>query len=181
MKIGNFIIIEFSRKPNACYVYSESTLPFERHKQTYLGTTDDLAYGFHGGCAARIIHREGWEERAGDELHALGILPDKVGARLSGRVSIANPTQTTTSSTARATQDPITSSTPVKVSIPHLRQIVACYPGARIVDRRGKFDGRWSGGRLWVEDPNQNARLAQELKTMSFRWANTRSAWYYSG
>ena len=86
MKIGNFIIIEFSKKPNACYVYSESTLPFERHKRTYQGTTDDLALGFHVGCAARIVHREGWEHQAGYELRALGILPDNVGGKPAGRV-----------------------------------------------------------------------------------------------
>lgn len=180
MKIGNFIIIEFSRKPNACYVYSESTIPFERHKRTYQGTTDDLAYGFHGGCAARIIHREGWEERAGDELRALGILPDKVGGRPTGRVRVSAPTQST-ASTARTTQKPSVESTTSMVSMPQLRQLVAGYPGARIDDRRGNSDGLWNGGRLWVEDPNQNARLAQELKTMGFRWANSRSAWYYSG
>lgn len=180
MKIGNFIIIEFSRKPNACYVYSESTLPFERHKRTYQGTTDDLAYGFHGGCAARIIHREGWEERAGDELRALGILPDKIGGRPTGRVRVVAPTQST-ASTARTIQKPSVESTTGKVSMPQLRQLVAGYPGVRIDDRRGNNDGLWNGGRLWVEDPKQNARLAQELRTLGFRWANSRSAWYHSG
>lgn len=180
MKIGKFIIIEFSRKPNACYVYSESTLPFERHKRTYQGTTDDLANGFHGGCAARIIHREGWEGRAGEELRALGILPDKFGPRFTDRAKAATPTQTTNFTAARVTQAPFTSSAPGKVSIPQLRQLVERYPGVRIDDRRGNADGHWNGGRLWVEDPNQNAKLAQELKTLGFRWANSRSAWYYS-
>lgn len=180
MKIGNFIIIEFSRKPNACYVYSESTLPFDRHKRTYLGTTDDLAYGFHGGCAARIIHREGWEGRAGYELRALGILPDKAGVKPTGRVRVVAPTQST-ASTARATQMPSIESATGKVSMPQLRELVAEYPGARIDDRRGNTDGPSSGGRLWVEDPKQNARLAQELRMLGFRWANSRSAWYHSG
>lgn len=180
MKIGNFIIIEFSRKPNACYVYSESTLPFERHKRTYQGTTDDLAYGFHGGCAARIVHREGWEAKAGNELRALGILPDKPGARPAGRVRVAARTQST-APTARTTQQASAGVATGEVSIPQLRQLVARYPGARISDRRGDPEVLWNGGRLWVEDPNQNANLSRELEALGFRWATSRSAWYYRG
>jgi len=178
MKIGNFIIIEFSRKPNACYVYSESTLPFERHKRTYQGTTDDLAYGFHGGCAARIVHREGWEAKAGNELRALGILPDKPGARPAGRVRVAARTQST-APTARTTQQASAGVATGEVSMPQLRQLVARYPGARISDRRGDPEVLWNGGRLWVEDPNQNANLSRELEALGFRWATSRSAWYY--
>ena len=63
--------------------------------------------------------------------------------------------------------------------MPQLRQLVARYPGAKIDDRRGDAEVLWNGGRLWVEDPNQNGRLARELKAMGFRWANSRSAWYY--
>lgn len=174
MKIGNFIIIEFSRKPNACYVYSESTLPFDLYKRSYQGTTDDLAYGFHGGCAVRIVHRGGWEEKAGSELRALGVMTDKVFTRFGGRIGGRSTTQTTTAKPMA----------PQKINTMHLKDkvalLVARYPGAFIDDRRFNADMLSKGGRFWVEDPNQSARLGKELQALGFRWANSRSAWYYS-
>lgn len=176
MKIGNYILIEFSRKPNACYVYSEATLPFERYKRTYQGTTDDLAYGFHGGCAARIIHREGWEGRAADELRYLGILPDRLVKPTSsgaGRTRVVNQPPANTGTVGQQRSGVVSQGT---VAMPQLEHLVSRYRGAFIQDRRNT-----NGGRLWIEDPSQNASLARELKALGFKWAESRSAWYHMG
>lgn len=178
MKIGDFIIIEFSKKPNACYVYSENALPFERHKRTYLGNTEDLALGFHKGCAARIVHTPGWESRAGWDLSALGIYPDK-DKRDSMQLRAAQSMQN--ESTSKVFQAKPSSAKPHKVSTEQLRMLVVKYPDIVIEDRRKFGGGLDNGGRLWVQDPHQNAKLEQELKALGFRWADRRSAWYFSG
>lgn len=59
-----------------------------------------------------------------------------------------------------------------------LVELVQDYAGASIDDRR-KAAGQGTGGRLWVNDPKSRAPLAERLRTWGFRWAGTRSAWYY--
>jgi hypothetical protein len=49
------------------------------------------------------------------------------------------------------------------------------YIGAYVDDRR-----QAAGGRLWVEDPRQDIALGRQLKAWGFKWANSRSAWYYA-
>ena len=192
MKIGGYILIEFSRKPNACYVYAESSLPFDRYKRNYAGTTDDLAVGFHGGCAARIIHRDGWAMRAADELRALGIVPDRQAKQAAGRsaqpvlkepprtvwdgTQTLEPLKTNVSSTSTSGRTSNSNVVGTKFSLPQLERLVSRYAGAFIQDRRDT-----NGGRLWVEDPGQHAALARELKELGFKWAATRGAWYFMG
>ncbi|WP_230384685.1 EH signature domain-containing protein [Burkholderia pseudomallei] len=83
MQIGSYLIIEFSKKPNACYVYQADQLPFEPYDRHYEGGTSDLAAGFRQdiGCALRIVHRDGWGQRAQGELRQLGIRPDRPNAQ----------------------------------------------------------------------------------------------------
>ena len=52
--------------------------------------------------------------------------------------------------------------------MPQLRQLVARYPGAKIDDRRGDAEVLWNGGRLWVEDPNQNANVRSRIESTGF-------------
>lgn len=147
MQIGSYLIVEFSKKPNACYAYKVDELPFERYDKYYDGGTTDLAAGFYGTPSARIVHRDGWQTRAADDLMALGIRPDGrndgPGVRLGSDMAA-------------------------------LKALVARFRGAAIVDLRNRI-----GGRLWVEDPLQRSLLGAELKSLGFKWANKRAAWYY--
>jgi len=153
MQIGSYLIIEFSKKPNACYVYQADQLPYEPYAKYYDGGTADLAAGYREDCAARIVHRDGWEDRADAELRALGIYPDQPHAA------------TGTRNTARSQLGP---------DMATVRALVSRFDGATINDRRST-----QGGRLWVGDPQQRGRLGLELKTLGFRWAASREAWYY--
>lgn len=153
MQIGSYLIIEFSKKPNACYVYLADQLPYEPYAKYYDGGTADLAAGFREDCAARIVHRDGWEDRAGAELRALGIHPDQPQAIVGAR------------GLERSQRSP---------DMARLRALVSRFEGATIDDRRST-----QGGRLWVEDPQQRARLASELEPLGFKWAVSREAWYY--
>lgn len=172
MQIGSYLVIEFSRKPNACYIYVADELPFEPYGKYYDGGTEDLGAGFHQECAARIVHREGWEARAAEELGNLGIRPDRPEAR---RVT---PAGTAGASTASGRVNGTSTARPTGnlrgPDMAALRAMVGRFRGASIDDKRDTK----SGGRLWVDDPLQRVQLATELKAMGFKWANSRQAWY---
>jgi hypothetical protein len=170
MQIGEHLIIEFSKKPNACYVYEADRLTFDRHGQYYDGGTGDLASGFHGRCTARIVHREGWEVRAAEELKAVGIRPDKAEAH---RVPAPQ-----TRGSAEAAVRPNARTPHAQAHAPDMSAVqglVSRFRGAKILDGRGAVNS----GRLWVEDPLQRVQLASQLKTLGFRWAERRQAWYF--
>uniref|UniRef100_C5CL41 Zorya protein ZorC EH domain-containing protein n=1 Tax=Variovorax paradoxus (strain S110) TaxID=543728 RepID=C5CL41_VARPS len=175
MQIGSYLIIEFSKKPNACYVYQADQLPFEPYARHYDGGSDDLAAGYRQDqeCSARIVHREGWEGRAAEELKRLGIRPDQP------EVQRVTPTRTAGTSTGSAhtvdasTRQRTTAQREPDMAI--LRALIGRFRNASINDKR---EGA-SGGRLWVDDPLQRASLATELRAMGFRWANSKQAWYF--
>jgi hypothetical protein len=151
MQLGSYLIIEFSKKPNACYVYKADQLPFEPYSRAYAGNTADLAAGFHGEHAARIVHVPGWQTRASEQLRGLGIYPD--APERTRRV-------------ARTQDQPS--------ELEQLSKLLERYAGAVMTDSRQ----RTGGGRLWIEDPHQRVQLGDELKSRGFKWADSRQAWY---
>lgn len=177
MQIGSYLVIEFSKKPNACYVYQADQLPFEPYDRHYEGGTADLAAGYRQnvGCALRIVHREGWGERAEVELRQLGIRPDHPEAQ---RVTTTGAGTTSTAGNRTAssgTESRPTTAHLVGPDMVVLRTLLTRYRGASLDDRRSTA----SGGRLWVNDPLQRVALGSELKALGFRWANSRQAWYF--
>lgn len=89
MQIGDYVIVEFSVKGNAAYVYPSRSLDFDRYARSYHGGTYDLRYGFHNGASVRIVHNHGWEYSAETDLKRLGIFPDdssKAGPRAAPHV-----------------------------------------------------------------------------------------------
>lgn len=175
MQIGSYLIIEFSKKPNACYVYQADELPFEPYEKNYEGGTADLAAGFRQdiGCALRIVHRDGWGGRAEAELWRLGIRPDKPEAQRA----VSTGSTSASSAGAKATEAARNAKAPQEgLDMSSLEALVSRFRGASINDRRGTAGGE----RLWVEDPLQRTQLASELKALGFKWANGRQAWYYS-
>ncbi|MCO8250745.1 EH signature domain-containing protein [Comamonas thiooxydans] len=181
MQLGPYLIIEFSKKPNACYVYQADQLPFEPYSRHYEGGTADLGAGYREGCALRIVHRDGWAPRAEQELRQLGIVPDVAGPR---RVAVGSAPDTTTStghmagtgsSSKSSATNKITNSTAGGPDMDRLKLVIDRFRGASIDDKRKSSNG----GRLWVEDPLQRAQLASELTALGFKWANSREAWYY--
>ncbi|MDP1947379.1 MAG: EH signature domain-containing protein [Nitrospirota bacterium] len=182
MQIGDYIVVEFSKKPNACNVYKTSLLQFDRHANSYHGGTDDLKYGYHPGRAAvHFPHPPGWEPGAEAKLKTIGIYPDKnsIKCKAAGSSSLASisrvipapvSTHTTTpDGLARAPRNAM-------FSIENVLKLVSNYSGARINDERSTSSYK---GRLWVEDPQQNAALGKALQRWYFKWSNTRNAWYF--
>jgi hypothetical protein len=181
MQIGSYLVIEFSKKPNACYVYQADKLPFEPYNKYYAGGTDDLRAGFHKDCAARITHPPGWEQGAFEKLRGLGIRPDPASpASVSAaNAATARDSVTSTSAANSATSPLSSSSSPGPDSGPDmdkLRALVSRFSGATMYDKR-----RNGSGNLWVSDPLQRAQLETELKALGFMWAMSRNAWYLRG
>lgn len=173
MQVGSYLIIEFSKKPNACYVYQADQLPFEPYSRHYDGGTTDLAAGFREGCALRIVHREGWGGRAEEDLRQLGIVPDVAAPRRVPAAGVAgNATATTRTERSTPPEPEAPSAGP---DLAELNSVLARFRGASIDDRRKSANG----GRLWVEDPLQREQLGAELKALGFKWANSRQAWYF--
>jgi len=196
MQLGDYVVVEFSRQPNAAYVYKADQLPFDPYGREYTGTTSDLKHGFHGEKAARFTHQNGWATEAGRELRRLGIYPDE-------------PTSRPAAPRAPQTRAPAPRAPDVRIQVPeprtqqihvdpgiepqargsgladaappgatftmmYLRSFIDGHPGVTLIDKRGT-----SGGRLWVEDPAQRLGIGNELKRLGFKWAATRQAWYY--
>lgn len=177
MQIGSYLIIEFSKKPNACYVYQADQLPFQPYDRHYDGGTSDLAAGFRQdiGCALRIVHREGWGRRAEGELRQLGIRPDRPDAQRVASTGRATTSTAGNRATSSSTASRRVMATPAGPDMFALKALVTRFRGASIDDRRSTS----SGGRLWVEDPLQREQLGSELKALGFKWADSRQAWYF--
>jgi hypothetical protein len=173
MQLGSYIFIEFSKKPNACYVYEADELPFEPYARYYNGGTSDLGAGYHAHveCALRIVHRENWQFKAENDLRQLGIHPD-----VTERPSRATSSKSSVASTSAgrlndSKRDAVGAN---KLNVSAVRALAARFAHFTIDDRRSA-----SGGRFWVEDPLQRMQLGHELKAMGFRWSSKRQAWYF--
>lgn len=178
MQLGEYLVVEFSKVPNAAYVYKANELPFEPYSREYTGTGEDLKHGYRHKCAARLMHMHNWQDTARYELQKLGIYPDEPARQQARRVARAPDRNAAPDRPAATSLDaPVSDGAPsgALFDMKSLRELVAEYPQARIVDRR-------SGpgiGRLWVEDPLQHAKLERRLKAWDFRWAEARSAFYF--
>jgi hypothetical protein len=178
MQLGPYVVIEFSKKPNACYVYEADQLPFEPYDRYYDGGTSDLAAGYRSDVdyALRIVHRAGWDDKAEIDLLQLGIAPDAHSATATSRTTgeTAKSTKTTKAKPGRPAI-----STASKIhggpDLALVKAIVSRFSRAIVDDRRNLP----SGGRLWVADPLQRTQLSAELEGMGFKWSDRRLAWYY--
>jgi hypothetical protein len=195
MEIGGYIIVEFSTA-GAAYVYESSKLKFDRYAKVYHGGTVDLKYGYPSGAPCRIVHRHPWRSKAAAQLRQLGLLLDDAVSKAKSQPIASKPVLTR--SAPRRADLPVFTQIETRRDDPpapqkcdavrmrndcvtvgpltfaELQREVACFSGAYIDDRR-----QATGGRLWVEDPNQNMQLGLMLKSWGFKWANSRSAWYY--
>lgn len=178
MQLGDHLVVEFSKVPNAAYIYKADELPFEPYSREYTGTTGDLKHGYRHRCAARLMHMHGWQATARYELQKLGIYPDQPVATTVRRAMPAGEdtqTQSQEPSTRQRTSQSGAGDVPTSAAfdMDSLERLVAEFSRARIVDKR---NGK--GGRLWVEDPMQHTRLERSLKQWGFRWAEATSAYY---
>lgn len=201
MQIGNYLIVEFSAKGNAAYIYPSSSLKFDRHAAQYHGGTEDLRYGFRDSSARRIVHNHSWQVDATHTLKHLGIHPDELDNSVqmvptaepsTAPAAPATPAQPSQSEPRATTprlfqpggtiERPPTGATPLDAppgasfSMSQLVAVLNDFEGAYVDDRRAR---EGSSGRLWIEDPRQSVMLGGLLRRWGFRWSNKRCAFYY--
>lgn len=183
MRIGDYVAIEFSKPPNAAYVYRTDALKFNLYARHYDGDTGDLKYGFHERQPIKFIHKDGWDQEAKRVLKQLGIYSDAdAPVPHSGVRRPAPPPATTRSSNASAPGPRAVRSTlggqlsprGASFTMASLEKLVAEFPGTTLVDKRHKQDGR-----LWIESTQMTRPLSLKLSTLGFKWSNKREAWYY--
>lgn len=195
MGIGGHIIVEFSKAPNAAYVYHREAMKFDCDDRAYSGGTDDLKYGYYeyskrDNNVLRITHFPGWQLDAGAQLKRLGIVPDTPGAQHVAASAVTRPSAAFLSKPSNIAV-PAPSGAPLplahtiaassssslskpKFTMSELDILVKRFDRAVVDDRRSSI-----GGRLWVDDRNNSSHLASELKAFGFRWSNKRMAWYH--
>jgi hypothetical protein len=192
MQIGSHIIVEFSKQPNAAYIYLADKLPFKPYASTYSGSRIDLKAGYGGNPDRRITHTPGWESGAKYKLSAIGIRTDAM--------TISRQRRTTSLSSVVPPPAPVPPAEPLSIPVfapttasrntgsrkapkgapftyEELELLVSKYPGALINDLRSEDSS--SSGRLWVEDRYQDANLGRRLMAWKFKWASKRTAFYY--
>lgn len=179
MQIGSYVIVEFSKKPNACYIYKADALPFDRYERQYGGTSFDLKN--ERRSALRIVHGFDWAAKYTPQLARLGIRPDGVADRTPAfppastmRTANVAPQRAEPSIRLQAGVSARQSSSGGPDMIA-LQLLMAQFPGAKIDDGRSTV----RRDRLWVIDPMQRQPLADYLKTLGFKWSEREEAWYY--
>lgn len=197
MQIGGYIVVEFSKKPNAAYVYSAARRKFNFDKSYYTGGTADLKSGFYDKSVLRITHNGSWAQSAANELKLLGIVPDKLDASAEDYLRQTNlsshpvdqhitveqvdkatgfspnsPIQSKHSAITPNARDAVPKGAPFTMT--ELRTFLSPYPSAKIIDSRGT-----PGGRFYVEDSAQRVGLEAELLRLGFKFSPVRGMWYF--
>lgn len=172
MEIGDYIIVEFSRKPNAAYIYPKTSLPFQLNNARMSGGTDELKKGYHRGDE-KIIHVPNWQSNAARRLRALRIYPDVEMRRVRPTLqSRGTPLRSHSAGEGRAV--PGLADVPKGANFT-MREL---HEAAR-KNRAVVTDSRPSGGRLWVGYGETDTPFARELRAWEFVYAPKRRAWYH--
>lgn len=170
MGIGDLIVVEFSKQPNAAYLYPKASVPFDLNANWLSDGTNnnELKAGFYHGTE-RITHPPRWETSAGQKLATHGIYPDRFGANSNAGSTRYTSFQSSAPSSSSISDSPKKSNMPFTMA---QLNAIAKLSNATIDDNR-------PGGRLWVNHNQQSSNLAKQLNAWGFIWANKRDAWYH--
>lgn len=171
LRIGDWWLVEFSKKGNACYPYREDLLPFNPADE-YLSLMTDLksVYAVEKGGGERLAHMATvWEERFDRFLADRGIWPDATGRASGGTAStprVPSHAQPRTATPAiGVSRGPSLATLGFTEAL--FDELKSFTP--RLVDNRGK------GGALWIElARTPNALLRQSMERYGYRYVASR-------
>lgn len=153
MKMGGHCAMEFAQSGNACYVYTNGSLPFSLNSR-YLSATELRNQRL---AKERLTHQGPWEEKFDLALGGLGIWPNNVTSRRAKPV--VPPSVPVTAPAAAAIEPPLSE---------ELGRELAGIQG-RILDHRSK------GGRFWVElEGTPSVALCRAMELRGFRYTGQR-------
>ncbi len=179
MEIGDFIVVEFSKAPNAAYIYNKTSVPFDKNAKVLSDATSarGLKAGYYLGNCERISHPPRWESNAAHKLRNLGIYPDKEQAGFRSSAADTSSTSRQTKSDDSYLRAPVpracaSSSSAGNFTIGEL-QLTVSAAGGSINDLRKK------GGRLWVTTRSESSAVTHRLTGWGFvRSSGQRNTWY---
>jgi hypothetical protein len=157
MKIGDYVLIEFGKRNNACHVFRADNLPFKEGQKTVSGTTSGLKDTNHSGHRAKLLHQDRWQEKFDDFLSQQAYVKTDAPLRHPQK-----PVQAIAFSKAGANTLPSNLSA-------LLEQLRA--QGIRIEDRRPL------GGALWIVGVSERQGTAYRLTSAGFRFKEGKGWW----
>lgn len=172
MQIGGYLITEFSKKGNACYIRPTSAVPFKLDKRQFDLNVDLKSRRYEH---YRLPHTKGrWQSDFDQWLARVGIFPD------SGARSIAQQTST-------GVKPPLTVARPMReesqpVMPPRSSVIEAAirdvlrYAEANFIPYRTQ-DFRDKGGAFWLEIQTESAPMEKKLFALGFKYVLGRGYW----
>ncbi len=167
--LGNWVVVEFGSKGNACYVYNNSQLPFELGKRKWVRGDVELKSQIKG---ERFIHRDGgsygssWEEK----------LDDWLCPRLAWRPSEMPYNLVTKQSKNRAQQD--SSQTVLRRQFPEVKTFDESeFYRFTVRNKLTVKDLRIKGGALWVITHTTDQGISKMLTDFGFKYKYGRGWW----
>lgn len=165
MKVGGYIIVEFSKKGNACYVHREATLPFDLGRSVM---ERDSELKNTKNDPVRIVHNSRWQGDCDRKLAGIGIYPDSVSiaakpsnlGKDGGRLLI--PGGLLPGDAERGSDGSIIQ------AVQFARSNFFHY---EVQDNRGK------GGAFWITSLESNVVVENKFLTLGFSYVPGRGYW----
>ena len=193
MRIGNFFVVEFGVKGNACFIFARDRLPFLLEGEI-AGNTTALK---HPSFVERLLHNDGslgtWERRFQGTLASLmhvqpglqptpSVSPAQVSSAPAARLNQAAPTLFPAQPLGATTRAPapVVSPQPDLVRTPTRRPTFSkdellglCGPRRlQIQDLRDRT------GNLWVLTDDTDGYVSSQLRSWGFAYRSGRGWWW---
>lgn len=168
MLAGEYVIVEFGAKGNACYCFDRDNLPFKLDVRQFAGDVTGLksktkGYKFHLSHIDR--GSEDWEETFEKRLSELGIKPDQPRSISARRPQSRQkkPTDLELGSHPDSYHEPILpfGSPVIRFKIDELKDFVERF-GLKVIDLRSR------GGNLWVKPDCDMLAVQNQLRRWNF-------------
>ena len=192
MCIGNFVVVEFGIKGNACFIFARDRLPFLLEGEI-AGNSTALK---HPSFVERLLHKDGnfgtWERKFQETLAGLMRVqprlqpirsenPAQVSPTPATRLNDAAATPLTAQRIGATTRAPAGGSSPLPDLIPPTRR--PAFSGqelSRLCDpRRLRIeDLRDRNGNLWVLTDDTDGYVSSQLRSWGFAYRSGRGWWW---
>lgn len=174
MQIGSYLITEFSKKGNACYIRPASAVPFKLDKRQF-----DLNFDLKSRRSEhyRLPHTKGrWQSDYDQWLARVGIFPDSGGGVGSSaqQSSVGVKAPLTVARPVREEAPPVMPSESRAVEAA-IRDVLR-YAEANFIPYRTQ-DFRHKGGAFWLELEAENAPMERKLFALGFKYVLGRGYW----
>jgi hypothetical protein len=174
MNIKGYVIVEFSRKGNACFVRKEAALPFKPGQKVF-----DLNYELKDkkSVLKRLLHTHGrWQSEYDQWLASEGIYPDEGHAKKTSKSAPRKPVTAVRAATP-------TGIAPRPIGLPDASPAVDAaikaalrYATANFV-RYTTSDQREKSGAYWFELPRSHPPMERKLEALGFKFKPGRGYW----